>query len=47
MKKTSIYFTDKQHQALKQVSLADGIKIAELVRRAIDEYLAKLKRRPK
>ena len=33
-----------QYQKLKQISIADEIKIAELVRRAIDEYLVKLKK---
>ncbi|MBI1927155.1 CopG family transcriptional regulator [Candidatus Poribacteria bacterium] len=47
MKRTNIYLTDKQHEALSKIAKEEGTKLSELVRRAVDEYLARLKRIPK
>ena len=42
MKVTSIYYTETQHEKLKEISTKrGGVKIAELIRRAIDDYIEK------
>ncbi len=40
MKRTNMYFTDEQHEKLQELSDKTGAPIAELVRRAVDAYLA-------
>ncbi len=39
MKRTNIHLTEKQIGLLKQLSEETGLTSAELVRRAIDEFL--------
>ena len=41
MKKVCIYFDLQQIEALKELSEETGAPVAELVRRAIDQYLKK------
>ena len=40
MKRTNLYLTEKQVERLKQRSEREGLSLAELVRRAVDAYLA-------
>lgn len=40
MKRTNLYLTEKQVERLKQRSEQEGLSLAELVRRAIDAFLA-------
>jgi predicted DNA-binding protein len=40
MKRTNIYLSDKQHERLGQRAETEGVPVAELVRRAVDAYLA-------
>lgn len=44
MHRTNIYFTEKQWKALQKEAAKLGIPTAELVRRVLDEYLAKKER---
>ncbi len=37
--RTQIYLTEEQRQAVDAVAAADGITMAEVVRRALDAYL--------
>jgi hypothetical protein len=39
MKRTSIYLTDKQLERLHSQANAEGVALAELVRRAVEAYL--------
>jgi len=39
MRRTNIYLTDTQQAALKRLSNTTGLRMAELIRRAIDAYL--------
>ncbi|HLO11186.1 MAG TPA: ribbon-helix-helix protein, CopG family [Pseudoneobacillus sp.] len=39
MKRTQIYLTEKQHEQLNKVSENNDIKISELIRRIIDEWI--------
>jgi len=41
MKRTNIHLSEKQIERLKALSKETGLTVAELVRRAIDEYLDK------
>jgi metal-responsive CopG/Arc/MetJ family transcriptional regulator len=41
MKRISLHLTEKQLAALKRLSAETGLKVADLIRRAIDEYLEK------
>jgi predicted transcriptional regulator len=41
MKRTNIYLTDPQYEALVQLAAEKDMKVSELIRRAIDEYLAR------
>jgi len=41
MKRTNIHFSEAQLKQLQQLSAKTGAPIAELVRRAVDEYLRK------
>jgi len=43
MKRIDTYLTDKQIKQLKNLAIETGLKVAELIRRAIDEYLEKRK----
>jgi len=42
--RTNIYLTDKQKAALEKLSDKTGAPVAELIRRAIDAYLASRKK---
>jgi len=37
--RTQIYLTEAQRDRIDQVSAAEGIPMAEVIRRALDEYL--------
>jgi len=39
-----VTISKKQHQALRELSASTGLSIAEHIRRAIDAYLAELKK---
>ena len=43
MKRVNIHLTEQQILQLKEISNNTGLKIAELIRRAIDKYLTELK----
>lgn len=47
MKRVNIYLSDKQYHNLQLVAKITDVKVAEHVRRAIDNYLTTLKRRLK
>lgn len=40
MQRTNIYLTDKQLERLRKRAEQEGLPVAELVRRAIDTFLA-------
>lgn len=40
MKRTNLYLTEKQVERLKERSEKEGLAFAELVRRAVDAFLA-------
>lgn len=40
MKRTNLYLTEKQLERLQQIAHAEGLAMAEVVRRAVDAYLA-------
>ncbi len=40
MKRTNLYLTEKQMERLHQRSESEGLSLAELVRRAVDAFLA-------
>lgn len=40
MRRTNVYLTEKQVERLHRRASQEGIAIAELIRRAIDTYLA-------
>lgn len=40
MHRTNMYFTAPQMESLTALSISTGLSIAELVRRAVDKYLA-------
>ncbi|WP_307811788.1 CopG family transcriptional regulator [Ktedonobacter robiniae] len=40
MKRTNLYLTEKQMERLHQRAEKEGVAIAELVRRAVDSFLA-------
>ena len=40
MKRTNLYLTEKQVERLQQRAQTEGLALAELVRRAVDAYLA-------
>jgi predicted transcriptional regulator len=44
MQRTQIYLEDDQRQRLDVLADAEGVSMAEVVRRAIDEYLARPRR---
>jgi hypothetical protein len=39
MKRVNFHLTDKQITELKLLSKRDGLKVAELIRRAVDNFL--------
>ena len=39
--RTQVYFTEQQRQALDEMAKRDGRTLAELVREAVDAYLAR------
>jgi hypothetical protein len=41
MQRIDLHITKKQHEWLKLMKTATGLTVAELVRRAIDEYFKK------
>ncbi len=41
MQRTNIFLTEKQIAALKALAEKTGLSYSELIRRAIDEYLAR------
>ena len=47
MKRVNIYISDKQYIDLKTFAKKTDVKFAEHVRRAIDKYLASIKRAKK
>ena len=47
MIRKQIHFTEQQLAALKEVSDRTGLSLAEIIRRATDDYLEKLRRRDK
>jgi hypothetical protein len=38
MKRVTIHITEKQHEWLKLMSAVRGLKVSEIVRRALDDY---------
>ncbi len=42
MKRTNIYATEQQLAKIKQLAKETGLVMSEIIRRAIDEYLAKM-----
>jgi hypothetical protein len=40
MKRTNVYLSDKQVERLRTRAHTDGVAIAELIRRAVDVFLA-------
>ncbi len=40
MRRTSLYLTEKQLERLQHRSQQEGLAVAEIVRRAVDAYLA-------
>ena len=40
MKRTNLYLTEKQMERLKERAEKEGLSLAELVRRAVDTFLA-------
>ena len=44
MKRIAMYITEQQHKLLKELSERTGLTMAEVVRRAIDEFLARIQR---
>lgn len=45
MKRINVHLADMQIKKLKQLSDNTGMSVAEIVRRAIDEYLGKQERK--
>lgn len=39
--RTQIYLTDEQRRRIDEVTRAEGVTLAEVVRRAVDDYLEK------
>ena len=44
MKRIAMYITEQQRKLLKELSERTGLTMAELVRRAIDDFLERIKR---
>ena len=40
MKKTNIYLGDRQQEQVRKIAKEEGMSSSEIIRRAIDEYLA-------
>jgi hypothetical protein len=45
MKRKNIHLSDKQIEGLKEFSKQTNLKVAELIRRAIDEFLKRNKKK--
>lgn len=45
MKRVNYHLTDLQADKLRALSKKTGLSVAELIRRAVDEYLEKTKKR--
>ena len=43
MHRVNFHLTDRQRFALQKLSRATGLSVAELIRRAVDQYLKRLK----
>lgn len=43
MKRVNFHLTDKQIEALRKYAKETGLKVAELIRRAVDKFLEKIK----
>ncbi|MBW2010149.1 MAG: CopG family transcriptional regulator [Deltaproteobacteria bacterium] len=43
MKRKNIHLTDKQVEQLEKMAKETGLKVAEIIRRALDDYLKKNK----
>jgi len=41
MKRVNFHLTDKQIEALRGYAKKTGLKVAEIIRRAVDEFLKK------
>ena len=39
MQRTTVYVSELQNRQLTEVAKRDGLKVAEIIRRAIDDYL--------
>ncbi|MBI4524799.1 MAG: ribbon-helix-helix protein, CopG family [Deltaproteobacteria bacterium] len=44
MKRTMVFLEDDAHTALKHLAVDEGVSLAELIRRAVDEFLKKHKK---
>ena len=44
LRRTNIYLTSRQHSALEKEAKRLGITISELIRRALDRYVATIRR---
>lgn len=42
---TTVYLTREQHDALRKIGYEQRLTITEMVRRAVDEYVAKQKKK--
>jgi ribbon-helix-helix CopG family protein len=45
IKKTMIYLEEGEHMRLKYLALDQGVSMAELIRRAVTEYLRRHRRK--
>ena len=43
MKRVAMFFTELQRQRLRSLSDKTGLSVSELVRRAVDEFLERMK----
>ena len=46
MRRTQIYLSEEQRRLLDRAAKREGISVAEVIRRAVDEYLGPPGRRP-
>ncbi len=45
MTRKNVHLTDTQYERLRALSEKEGLPIAEIIRRAIDNYLSAIKRK--